>query len=442
MLIYDTEKLDQIPINDVVEALGGSYKNDKLPSVQQYNMRCCNSAQHKDNDKKPSLTIWKEINACKCHVCGIKGHPIALVQMAKNKDFKEACEWLHDTFKVPYKEEGGIPRKQAEKFLKAEPKEIKYMSFDKGKKYTIIPINKFIGRYTQLSKQQRLKIVYTYIYKESLKTDRKTLMSYYTSRGIENNIHLDKIGFLDKEDITNVISQLTERFPLEDLIEFGILNNATHKFPFQWRQPKKVILVPSFDLYSNMVEGFMLRPVDDTNHWFKGKESRLSVPSILKPLPFGLGYKILRSDCDIYITEGHIDALSLPSELCFIGVPGINSFEKEQLGLLKGRNIKLCFDQDEPGQMAAWGHTTITFLSKTFVIPNSQKEDIEGMIRVFKTMQIDFDIRTEEGFRDVLLKAGAKSVEIMTWDPKLGKDLNDLVHNKRDLHSILKLQKK
>lgn len=382
---YDIAQLELLPIQEVIIALGGGYQKDSEPSSKQYNMHCCNGSFHKEGDKKPSLTIWKEKNICKCHVCGIGGSSISVAKIFLG-DFKKACEWLHDTFSVPYIE--GVHSKpiKFEKPIKVQ-KEIEYMHFDKSHVFKKIVLNDWIGKYQNLSKVQRLKMVYSYIYRYALTTDRKLLIAYYQGRGISNNPHLDKIGFLSHEDIKTLTGQLNKNFPLEDLIEFGIINDAAHKFPFQWKQLKNTLLIPAFDIYTDLIEGFMLRPIDKSNSWFKGKEKRLSIPHILKPLPFGMGYKMLSATCDIYITEGHVDAFSLPHELCFVAVPGVQAFEIEQLGLLRGRNIKLCFDQDEAGQ--------------------------EAGIELQKN----------------LLKAGVNSVEILSWDKKLGKDLNDLLVN-------------
>jgi len=272
-------------------------------------------------------------------------------------------------------------------------------------------------------------MVYTYLYRFSLSVDREKLNNYYYSRGIVNNIHLDKIGFLSQEDISVIVSKLCEIFPIEDLVEFGVINSSDHKFPLKWKNPINVSLVPAFDIYTDLVEGFMLRPVDKSNSWFKGKESRLSVPSILKPLPFGIGFRILSADCDIYITEGHIDALSLPNNKYFIAAPGVQSFEKEQLGLLKGRNIKLVFDQDESGQKVAWGYSEISFLGKSIAVLNSDKDNLEGMLNIFQSQGIEYTCRKVDGFKNQLLKAGVASVEVITWDKNLGGDINELLIN-------------
>ena len=436
---YDIDKLEQIPINEVVEAFGGSYKLDREPGKNQYNMHCCNGSVHNNNDKKPSLTIWKDINVCKCQSgCPVKGGPIAVARVMFNNDFKQACEWLHETFGIPYKSGGITNGHKPKKFVKPKSKKFEYLRFDETKKFQKIKVATWLNKYTKLSKAQKLKLVYTYLYRFSLTTNRDNLEKYYASRKIVHT-HMDKIGYLSVKDIVKLVDELTCHFPIEDLIEFGILNDAKHKyFPLSWKKVKNALVIPSFSLYSDLVEGFMFRPIDrETNKWFTGKEDRLSIPSIIKPMPFGVGMKLLKRDCDIYITEGHIDAFSLPNDLCFIASPGVDAFEKAHLGLLKGKNIKLVFDLDEPGQRKAWGYYNISFKDLSMNVLKSHKSDVEAMIRVFESQNIGIKKHEVKGFRDELLEAGAKSVEIITWDKNLGKDINELLTNGHDVSSII-----
>ncbi|WP_434656682.1 toprim domain-containing protein [Sulfurimonas sp. NW9] len=426
-LEYDIEALEAISVQDVVIALGGRYPKDREPGMPQYNMSCCNGNFHKEGDKKPSMTIYKSKNICKCHVCGTAGNPISVAKSMLG-DFKKACEWLHDTFSIPYK--SGSNYSKPKKFQAPKPKQTEYIRFDKSLGFTHVEVREFVKRYDRLNKEQKLKLVYTYLYRFSLTTNHTKLKNYYSSRGIENNLHISKIGFLSEDDIKIVVDKLIAVFKIEDLIEFGILNDASHKyFPLQWKQIKNCLLVPSFSIHTDLVEGFMLRPIDESNKWFKGKESRLSVPSILKPFPFGVGYGVLSKECDIYIAEGHIDALSLPKNSCFIATPGIQAFEPEQLGILQGRNIKLVFDQDDAGQQAAWGFTTLEFLGQTMTVLHSQKDDLEATVRLLKSQNVEVSQIVHEGFVSKLYKAGVKSVEVITWDKKLGKDVNDLLIN-------------
>ena len=428
-LEYDIEALETIPVQDVVIALGGSFQKDSEPGAKQYNMHCCNGTFHKEGDKKPSLTIWKVKNICKCHVCGTGGNSISVAKQMHKGDFKEACKWLHETFSIPYKK-GSSHNSQVKKFEKPKPKQIEYERFDTSLGFSHIEVKEFVNKYESLNREQKLKLVYSYLYRFSLTTDRKALETYYTSRKVEKSPHIGKIGFLSGSDIKTLEEKLKKLFPKEDLISFGIINDKEHKyFPLRWKQVKNCLVVPAFSIYTDLVEGMMLRPVDDSNKWFKGKESRLSCPSIMKPMPFGIGYKLLSKSCYIYITEGHIDAFSLPKDYCFVVTPGVQAFEQEQLGILQGRDIKIVFDQDDAGQQSAWGFTTLEFLGQTLTILDSQREDVKATMRLLKSQNIEVSQIHHEGFKEKLLKAGVKSVEIITWDKKLGKDINELLVN-------------
>jgi len=435
--VYDIKALEQIPIEDVIIALGGEFPKTGKPSFQQYNMHCCNSSFHNKGDKNPSLTIWKSKNICKCHVCGVAGNTISVTKQMLHVDFKEACEWLHYTFNIPY-ENGNNYQYRPKTVAKKQKYEVEYERFDKSLGFTHVEVSKFLEKYDKLNKQQRLKLVYTFLYRYSLNTNRNELEKYYKKRHL-NNIHLDKIGYLSETDVKNMVNKMIDIFCIEDLVEFGIINDAKHKyFPIQWKQIKNCLVIPSFSIYTDLIEGMMLRPIDDSNKWFHGKESRLSAPSILKPYPFGTGYGVLSKDCNIYITEGHIDAFSLPENSCFIATPGVQAFETEQLGVLQGKNIKIVFDQDGAGQKAAWGYSVLKFLNQELTILDSQKDDVEAIVKALTAQNIKIAQIHYEGFKERLLKAGAKSVKVITWNSDLGKDVNELLVKKHDVQKIVK----
>lgn len=54
----------------------------------------------------------------------------------------------------------------------------------------------------------------------------------------------------------------------------------------------------------------------------------------------------------MYITEGHIDGLSL-GKAKFAAIPGVHSFKEEDLGLFQGQNVYIAFDMDRAGRDAA-----------------------------------------------------------------------------------------
>ncbi|MFG5142158.1 toprim domain-containing protein, partial [Campylobacter lari] len=135
-------------------------------------------------------------------------------------------------------------------------------------------------------------------------------------------------------------------------------------------------------LYTNLVTGFMLR---STNVNAKVKEVNVSNSQIIHPLPFNLTYDLIQNATEIYITEGHIDGLSLKTiGKNFISFSGIYSYKEEELGLLRGKKIFISFDQDDAGKSAS-----------NVLAQKLEKANIQ--------------------------------YEILKWDPLLGKDVNDLL---------------
>ena len=79
----DIEKLQDLPIEQVAEALGLSVSHHKA---------LCPFHQ----DSHPSLTFHRGKNRYKCYVCDAHGGTIDLVMKYLNKNFLEACRWLND----------------------------------------------------------------------------------------------------------------------------------------------------------------------------------------------------------------------------------------------------------------------------------------------------------------------------------------------------------
>ena len=80
---FDIMKLNELPIEQVAEALG--------LSVTRHRALC---PFH--DDSNPSLTFSVRKNRYRCFVCGASGGPIDLVMQYLHKDFLSACKWLAD----------------------------------------------------------------------------------------------------------------------------------------------------------------------------------------------------------------------------------------------------------------------------------------------------------------------------------------------------------
>lgn len=92
--MIDTEPLKAVDIKDVYQALGYELRGGHS------NARCFGTA-HKNGDRNPSLGLDIKANRFKCFSCGIQGDTIELVMQARGIDFKQATEWLADTFNKP-----------------------------------------------------------------------------------------------------------------------------------------------------------------------------------------------------------------------------------------------------------------------------------------------------------------------------------------------------
>ncbi len=129
------------------------------------------------------------------------------------------------------------------------------MEFDTSKPYaTIGDLDSFVKLYDKMSDAQKLKLIYTSLYRFSLETNQERKEAYYLKRDIKKLNLVDKIGFLTYLDVKNLENHLLERFPIEDLIRFKIFSAKTKAFNYAFN----IAVVPNFDLYSNMVVGFFI----------------------------------------------------------------------------------------------------------------------------------------------------------------------------------------
>ena len=80
---FDIQKLQDLPIEQVAEALGLQVSHHKALCPFH-------------NDSHPSLTFHRGRNRYRCFVCDAHGGTIDLVMKYLNKDFLSACRWLAD----------------------------------------------------------------------------------------------------------------------------------------------------------------------------------------------------------------------------------------------------------------------------------------------------------------------------------------------------------
>lgn len=396
-LKYDVDALVALPITDVLEWLGANPVGNGRADKQQF--RCFNKTAHSADDKHPSMTAYIGKNNCRCYACGVKGDTISITRAYYNGDFKKACEALHEQFGVPYLDGTRQSNAPVQMPKKKETIKIPYMEFDVTKTYTTYTLEKYLPKYADATEQQKLKMVYTYIYEYSLKTDQSKKLEWYTDeRKIPEHSLMGQIGWLSASDIKQLCKELEKLFPLEDLIKFKLYQEANADYhPLAWKYNTDVgfAVVPFHELYSNMVHGLMLRNISPNAG--KKKEFQVSVPTIVIPIPFALTRETLACEDYVFATEGHVDGLSL-GDRPFVASPGTYGLFDEVLGLLRGKKVYIAFDMDEAGILAA------------------------------------------KKLAERLRKLGIETY-ILEWDPKLGKDLNELRKNGSLKKENLKIKK-
>ncbi|MCK9553272.1 CHC2 zinc finger domain-containing protein [Aquamicrobium sp.] len=427
--MYDIENIKTIPIANILSAMGVEHKGKYF--------LCPNN--HKTSQ---ALTIYSKTNTCKCFNCGdFQGDSIEIVKKHFNLPFLDACKWISDTFNISTIEnQENQPRTFQKPATPKVKKEISYVEFDNSKKFTKIELQAYLAQYNTLKDAQRLKLVYTYLYQFGLKNieNEAKKVSFYKTRGVpKNSTYLKVISYIDTSSFEELIKTLLATFPMEDLLEFKVFKqkeDGENVFAYKYINKGGLLLVPSFDLYSNMVTGFMVRPTEPPT-WMKEKkikELQLSNPEIIIPMPFGLTYNLVRRAKKVFITEGHVDLISIPKNIdraienYGVGIPGVNGLKDEFLSLFKDKEVVVLFDQDEAGQKSYFGYSSIIVGDTTTMFLNNTegKKSQKAFISSLKDKKFTTDYN--KGLHQKLIEAGVKSVKTLTWDKKYGKDINDL----------------
>lgn len=420
-----------------------------------------------EHSKQQKIQIYKTPNLCKCHNCGeVKGAPVDIAKWYKGGNFIDGLKWLADNFGIQkvlnpeYIDDKGQTL-SSEEFKKAQESiralqetinleiketitKIDYLEFDSTKKYKVVDdIQEFLPDtklWEKLDDAQKLKVVYTWLYRETFTYGYQAAKyMYYKKRGIDTtNKWLKKISYLAVENFDDIYSKATALFPMEilELVGFAKKDEDKDEFRLSFNYVKQggILIVPSFDLYTNMVTGFMLRPTHP-EQWMKDrhmKEIQLSNTSLIFPIPFGLTYYSLKKFNEFYVTEGHPDGLALPDNgedeegRGFFSIPGVNGLNESHLGLLRGKKVIICFDQDRAGQKSAFGYSVIEYDGQRYDFIN-RLEDFKKLEKInsLNSSNMEFKEIVYQGLSSKLEKAGIKYL-IKQWDTKLGSDVNDV----------------
>jgi hypothetical protein len=436
----------------------------------------------------------KSLKCSRENACGYSSSIYSYLKEYKNMTIKEALEELASL--------GGIDLKAYETSLevhtinqpinyKLEKKirehneishEIIYTNFDSQKKYENVDYVNLLSKYENMSYKQKFMMIVTAIYKFSLLTNQQNKYNYYKSRAISAIKHpallskikriKDEIGFIHyQNDMDNLVTHLCSLFPIDDLIMFGIVNDDKHKFAHSFKHfsLEGFCVIPSFDLYSNMVTGLKLRNTKLAD-WQESsmKEPELSFRRIASPLPYGLTRDALLDEKAVLrLFEGSVDSFSIPSlpNRYDIAIAGVNGLSKEDFGLFRNKKVEIWFDQDEAGQKTAFGTKTIsvsfqntelsnwsfyvkfenfskenkniTFSKKGEIttikieVINSDlhEETLNKYLELIKEKGFEYKTTCKKGMKDLILDAGASNVIVKTWNIELGSDVNEVLKN-------------
>lgn len=377
-------------------------RKEPKPNSQGFVTLRCSEHSDEENPKKgkrASMVFNVKTGMFVCKSCKYKGNLLTVAKRLVGGNSAEAFGLLKSEAGI-MEDEKPSTYKPLPKPKQAEPKPIEYAIFDASKAYREVDIDEWFQKIDSLPKQQQYKLVITAIYRESLKADQSPKINYYSGRGIKNNPNLSLIGLIPKDD-TKFWKKIEDSVGISRLVEFGFYNPADAKynplaFKHNWTGPH--CFVPSFDLYSNMLTGAMLRPVIKPKNG--AKEFSLSIPNLVSPVPFAITNDSFKNDLPFLITEGSVDGLSFGEvfqSVNIASIPGVNSISEELFGLFRGKKVILALDMDRAGRDAAFGY-----------------EDSQKI--------------WHDGLKQKLLKAGATAVKILEWDEKHEcKDLNDLL---------------
>ena len=412
------------------------------------------------SEVKPKTKFF-DTNTCRCHNCKVGGDPISVATHYKKGNFAEGVKWLSEEFRIqkipnpeyqPRAQEEDKWKREVSGFKKTKPLiptidiqrteyKVKYQIFDPSKKREA-DIAKGKECYSSLSYANKMMLIFTDIYMFSMNQKRDLLNTYLEGRMIDaKHSQISKLGFIPVSKVGDLVKELTQNYPCDDLIELGVINDAEHNVPLSFKlwYVKKggLIVYPSFHIYqTNLVTGFMFRPTQPEKWMIESnmKEIQMSNNDIFQTLPNGCTYDFINNNNAIKgIVEGGPDSLCCPEkingkDLLFIASPGTSGFKKEQIGLLKGQSLRIMLDQDEAGQCGAYGYTTFHYKeteNKKYPLDDKGLQEAEIHRQYLILNKIKFHEAKHEGLVQKCLDAGVVA-EVVSWDKKYGLDINDV----------------
>ena len=302
---YYIEKLRQLPIEEVADALG--------MGLRKHNAIC---PFH--NDSHPSLHFSTTHNNYHCYVCGAHGGTIDLVMHRENLKFHEACRWLADAFGVYIGEDASHGGKNCI-----------------GEKPSSAGTSSSSGIFSS------------------------AVVS--SSLGISSSENPSKLAFVDTEYLglyvaRPVLNAEAEHFLFEErrlnraIIDWCHVSSISQSAPCtRFGKPfydAPSLLIPYFDRDGRLlsVQSRYLSKSQGVARFKFPKGSQCHVYN----LPI---LRWLKPDEELFITEGCTDCWAMMSSgRKAIAIPSATLLKIEDIEPLKALNLHIFPDQDEPGE--------------------------------------------------------------------------------------------
>ena len=305
MAYHDFERINSIPITDVLEKL----------CIQVVRGRRALCFMH--DDHHPSLSVYKDSNSWFCFTCNKGGGVIDLVKSYFDYDTDQACKWLEVEFNI-------LPKPRGWRWGRDKLPIIKKEKVDSNIEVDSDVLEWIIDN-TVLTTQ-------ALCFLEKERRIKKAVFEQLRIRAIDN------------EQL--FIKHLLKEFDAQKLLKNHILSESLCGYKLTWDAP--CLLFPYYDVSGRLVN-IQSRYLNHINgnypprfRFIKDSKTGLFNAQILKGLSPG---------SPLLITEGVTDAMAAIScGINTVAVAGASAFKDEYVELLCDYVLFICPDNDAPGQ--------------------------------------------------------------------------------------------
>ena len=324
--MIDKEVLKRLEIFDVATRLHLQHRNGIL--------RCIHP-NHEDHH--PSMSLNRKTNTFKCFACGCQGDIIKLVEISKGIDFKEACQWLNNTFHLNAIEQ---------KIPIAYPKKSSSLRNTSTPKKTLLAkINK---KNLPSLEEKTLHIILEAFFKAlSTPASFEEAITILENRGFPRHFaeeifhqHGVQVVPKNKPERKAIIEKLRTQFDEETITKSNLFSKDDLYFKYHR------FLMPAFDL-EHQYKTLQGRDID-----YKSTVKYLTLKGF-PTTPFNLPcLRNLNKGSKIYIVEGFFDTIALEflEAVSCIGLFGINNLNDTIIDMLKPFEVVVIGDLDAAGE--------------------------------------------------------------------------------------------